>query len=136
MAEPIYRCRNKVLPGTDYAEVLVPARQLFHQYEANTRRQAHIRSPLFGKDKVFLAAFWEHLAKKNRKDKTRRLKFYACALELITKATLRPESQPYKDRQARLYRFRGRAADGQEFIVQISQNKNGRKYFTSVFPQG
>ena len=134
MAESVYRCKTKVFPGTDFAEVMVPARQLFHQYEANTRRQANIKSPLFGKDKIFLAAFWEHIAKKNRKDKTRRLKFYACALELISKATIQPESQPYKDKQSTLYRFSGRAAGGQEFVVQISQNKNGRKYFTSVFP--
>ncbi len=135
MAETIYQCKTKIFSGTDYAEVLAPARQLFHQYEANTRRQANIRSPLFGKDKVFLAAFWEHLAKKNRKDKTRRLKFYACALELITKANIPPESEPYKDKQARLYRYRGQVAGGQRFTVQISQNKNGRKYFTSVFPE-
>lgn len=130
-----YKCKVGTIKGSDYAEVMKKARQIFHGLEKNPKREAHIRSAYFRDQKIFLNSFWGHLNTKSPRDKMRRLRFYSCAIELIMNSRLDPEI-PFKNEDERLYRFSGLSADGQLFTVQIREElKTSKKYFTSVFPR-
>lgn len=113
------------------------ARQEFHYIQKRTpRRQAHVRSLYFGKDKVFINQFWDHLNQKNRRDKVRRLRLYTCAIDLICNTRLVPDTtQNPNNSDESLHRFGGKTATGELFYVQIKENKkSNRKDFMSVFP--
>jgi hypothetical protein len=113
------------------------ARREFHSIQKRTpRRQAYIRSKYFNKDKIFINQFWDHLSQKVREDKRRRLRFYACGIELIKNTAYSPETtQNPNNADELLHRFGGMTASGQLFYVQIKENKkNDRKDFMSVFP--
>ena len=132
MAENLFVCKSSIITGTDYAEITKKARRLFHDIEG--KRQPAVKSAYFHKDKIFINPFWDHLKSKRRRDRTRRLKLYPCALELIQKSRVEPEII-YKSKTETKYRFHGEAAGGQKFSIQIREElKSGRKYFTSVFP--
>ncbi len=131
----ISTCRQ--LPGSSVEELMKLARREYHTLQKRTpRRQAYIRSKYFTKDKIFVNQFWDHLGQKNRQDKVRRLKLYACAIDLIRNNTSAPETmQNPNNPDESLHRFEGKTADGVAFYVQIKENKkNNRKDFMSAFP--
>lgn len=87
----------------------------------------------FGKEKIFLTQFWQHLEKKNFGDRKRRLKFYPCALELIQFSTIEPTSR--KESGDNLYRFAGNSPNDELFYVQVREDSRSKeKHFISVFP--
>lgn len=132
----VYKCKSKTLPGTQYAELNRVARKIFHEIEKKTKRQPYIRCPYFDKDKIFIKAFWDHLATKGMRDKARRVKLYSCALELIRENKTSKAEKIFKSKREEIYRFAGISADERKFSVQIRHDhKTGNKYFTSVFPE-
>jgi hypothetical protein len=72
---------------------------------------------------------------KDFKNRTKRLKLYASALDLLANTQQEPETIFQKnDLSVLLHRFYGVTADGVEFCVQVKQDKRtGRKDFMSVF---
>jgi len=131
-----YQSKFKKLPGTNYKEIYPVALAIFKQIKSKTKRRPYIRSAYFRKEKVFLDYFWQHLREKSLRDRTRRLKYYQCALDLIKNSRLEPISKqnPNKPREI-LHRFAGLTNNKELFFVQISKDKKkGHKYFMSVFP--
>ncbi len=131
-----YQSKFRKLPGTNYKEVYPSASAIFKQIKSRTKRKPYIRSAYFNKEKVFLDYFWQHLRQKNLKDRTRRLKYYQGALDLIKNSKLEPTSKQNPDRSSEiLHRFVGLTRNKEVFFVQISENKKtDQKYFMSVFP--
>ncbi len=82
-----------------------------------------------------MTVFWDHIMQKHLKERTKRLKFYLAAVDLLRHTTLSPES--IVDKQHRdyiFYRFYGITKDGVEFCVQVKHDsKTNRKDFMSVF---
>jgi len=134
-----YKTRTHALPGTNWKEVMKKAFGLYRDITRKTKRRPYIRSAYFDKQKVFLPLFWQHLHEKaNLKDKTRRLKYYPCALELIQKSRVEPISKENPNRQEEiLHRFAGSTPNNELFFVQIKEVKRtGEKWLISVFPLG
>lgn len=131
----VYKSKKSLLAGTSYEEVLKLARKEYSHIEKMTKRQPYVRSTYFNKDKVFLVMFWNHIMQKNFKTRTKRLKFYSASIDLMRNTRHDPETIfSKKDTSLLLHRFYGITKDGQEFCVQIKQNKRtGRKDFMSVF---
>lgn len=131
-----YQSKFKRLSGSNYKGVYPLALRIYKQIESRTKRKPYIRSAYFKKDKIFLDYFWQHLRQKNLKDRTRRLKYYQCALDLIRNSKLEPTSkQNPNKKQEILHKFAGLAKNKEVFYVQISENKKtDQKYFMSVFP--
>ncbi len=133
----MYEVKTKKAPGTNYSEVYESVFGLYAIIRKKTKRRPYIRSAYFNKDKIFLGIFWSHLHEKlNHRDKTRRLKFFPCALELIQQSRLDPESKESVDKKSEiLHRFAGKTKEGEIFFVQIKEEKrNGQKSLISVFP--
>ena len=132
-----YRTHINKLPGTNYSEVRRKAWLFYSYLRGNTKRRPYVRSAYFGKDKIFLGLFWHHLNDKlNFKDKTRRLKYLPCAIDLIKHSSFAPVSKEnvYKKSEI-LHRFTGITRNDEVFFVQIKENKNSNeKYLISVFP--
>ena len=66
----------------------------------------------------------------------RRLKYFACVIELIQKSRFAPTSKknPNKSKEM-LHRFYGLTADNELFCIQIKEDvKNKQKFLISVFP--
>ena len=134
----VYTVKSSVYPGTDYDEVYPPARKLYNQIKAQTKRQPYIRSAYFKKEKVFIELFWVHLNQQNRKQRNERLKFYGCGIELIRNTKQEPSSKnnPNKSNEI-LYRFAGVTQSGDLFYVQVKENlRSKRKDLMSIFPAG
>lgn len=132
----IYQSKASCLPGTSYEEVVQVARREHKKIETLTKRQPYVRSTYFTKDKVFVSPlFWNHLMQKHLKDRTRRLRLYSAAIDLMRNSRHEPETIFDKnDKSSLLHRFYGVTKDGVEYCVQIKQNKRtGRKDFMSVF---
>lgn len=132
----IYQTSTVPLTGTSYKEVYHKARDLYSTIRKRTKRRPYIRSAFFDKDKVFLQLFWNHLHEKlNFRDKTRRVKLFPCAVELIRESRFNPESKQNVDRPSEiLHRFAGKTKTGQLFFVQIKEEKKtGEKWLVSVF---
>ena len=131
----IYQSRYDKLPGSSYDEVVSLARKEYQYVKKLTKRQPYVRSSYFTKNKIFLALFWEHLAQKHRAEKTRRLKLYLCALDLLRHSKYPPETiAKTDDLNLLLHRFTGLTKDGGLFCVQVKEDKrSGRKDFMSVF---
>lgn len=134
----MFRSKYGKLSGGSYDEVAPKARKEFNTVKKLTKRQPYVRSAYFKKDKVFISLFWEHLAQKHRADKMHRLRLYLCALDLLRHNTLSPTTIFSKDNlNILLHRFEGETKDGDEFYVQVKEDKrSGRKDFMSVFPKG
>ena len=84
-----------------------------------------------------MTLFWHHLHEKtNIRDKTRRLKYFPCAIELIQDNKIKPTTQISKEEpNISLHRFGGSTPDNDYFFIQIKENiKNGQKWLISVFP--
>lgn len=135
MSGDFYQCKQELIKGDNYAEIVKKARRIYHILSRQTRRDPFVRSPYFNKEKVFLNSFWNHLNTKRQKDRKRRLVFYGCAIELIVENRTQPDT-PFKSKNERLFRFKGVSADEHQFTVQIREElSTGKKYFTSVFPE-
>lgn len=132
-----YRTKSVVLAGTNYKEVSKKAFGLYNGTRRKTKRRPYIRSAYFKKQKIFLQLFWNHLGDKNFRDRTRRLKFFPCALELIENTRHDPKTvQTIERSNELLHRFAGQDKNGQNFFVQIKEEKRtGEKWLTSIFPE-
>ncbi len=133
----VYHSKLAKLSGTDYAELYPKAYDIYKQIKRKSKRRPSIRSAYFNKAKIFLDYFWEHLHQKNASDRARRLKFYACAIDLVRNAKVEPliERNPFKSNEL-LYRFAGLTKDNELFYVQIKESiKNDQKFLMSIFPQ-
>jgi len=134
----VHQVRTPVYAGTDYGEVYPPARRLYNQIKARTKRQPYVRSSYFGKDKVFIELFWVHLSQKNRKERNRRIKFYGCGIELLRSTRQQPITKPNPNKPRELlHRFAGVTPGKELFYIQVKENKRTqRKDMLSIFPAG
>lgn len=132
-----YQTRTNKLTGTDYHEVYKKAESIYRPIKNRTKRRPYVKSKYFTKDKIFLGPFWQHLHLKNWRDRTRRLKFFPCAVELIRHTTFEPISKENPNNSSEiLHRFGGITPDSELFFVQIKEDKRtGHKYLISVFPE-
>lgn len=130
-----YKSKAKQIPGSSYDEVCKYARKEHQKIEKLTKRNAYVRSKYFDKDKIFLANYWTHVMQKNRKKRTKSLKLYNAAIDLLRNTHNPPETIFDKQNMSiLLHRFYGITKDGIEYCVQVKQDKRtGRKDFMSVF---
>ena len=133
----VYQTKEKLMPGTSYGDVYPAVFGIYKRLKKKSKRRPYIRSAYFGKQKIFLDYFWEHLHQKNSRDRVRRLKFYLCALDLIKNSKHNPYTLDNVNRRSvMLHRFYGITKEGSEFSVQIMTDKrSGKKYLISVFPK-
>lgn len=131
-----YFVKSEKLSGTSYGDVYKKAFAIYKRIKARTKRRPYIRSAYFNKDKIFLGLFWSHLKDKHHRERTRRLKYFPCAIELIKNSRLDPTSKENLEKTSEiLHRFRGITPEKEIFLVQIKENKrNNQKYLISVFP--
>jgi len=132
----VFQSKFNALSGTNYKEVYPKAYGIFKDLKKKSKRKPYIRSAYFNKEKIFLDYFWGHLHQKNPADRFRRLRYYACAIDLIQNCKIDPVTvqNPNRPREV-LHRFSGLTKQGEKFIAQITENKrNNQKYFISVFP--
>ncbi|EKD55988.1 MAG: hypothetical protein ACD_58C00322G0008 [uncultured bacterium] len=130
----IYRTKINKLSGSNFKEVEKQAKKIFRSIK--TKRTPYLRSKYFRGEKVFLNIFWRHLYDKHEKDRTRRLKFYECAFDLISNNSNNPTTKdnPNKPEEI-LYRFLGVTKSNEYFRVQIKENKRTkRKDLISIIP--
>ncbi len=132
-----YRVKTRKLAGTKYPEVNRKALKTFNKIKKRTKRRPYVRSAYFNKEKIFLNLFWSHLKDKtNLKDKTRRLKYFPCGIELIQHSKFAPESKKNPNKKSEtLYRFKGVTIENEIFFIQIKEGKKGNKYLLSIFPE-
>jgi len=133
-----YKTKSHRLPGTHWHQVIEKAFGQYKEIKNKTKRRPYVRSAYFDKEKIFLGLFWHHLHEKtNIRDKTRRLKYFPCAIELVQNSKVKPTTQTSKEEtNIILHRFAGTTPDGDSFFVQIKENtKNNQKWLISVFPQ-
>ena len=130
-----YNTKYPQLSGSSYDEVLKRARQEYNVIAHLTKRQPYVKSKYFSGEKVFLAVFWTHLMNKNQKDRTKRLRFYKAALDLLRNSQINPDTiTSTEDQRMLLYRLYGVTKDGSYFCVQVKEDKRTkRKDFMSVF---
>lgn len=131
-----YKTKVSLLTGTDYREIGRKAHALYNRLASKTKRKPYIRSVYFDKEKIFLDYFWQHLQQKNRADRFRRLKLYACALDTIMHSRIPPiVSRDPNNNSESLYRFTAISQEGITFCVQIKEiGRQRNKHFISVFP--
>lgn len=133
----IFKVKAQHLPGTNYQEISSLARHIFREMQRKTKRKMHVRSAYFKKQKVFFDFFWNHLLEKSLKERTLRLKFLPCTLELIQYSFNKPEETHNTENGKRelLYRFFGETPNGKHFIVQIKRLvKKNTLQCISIFP--
>lgn len=133
-----YQTKSDKLSGTTYSEVKRKAYKIYESIKKRTKRRPYIRSAYFNRDKIFLGIFWSHLNDKtNLKDKTNRVKYFPCALELIRYSRISPKTKENPNKSDELlHRFFGTTSNGETFAVQIKEQKhNGQKFLLSVFPK-
>lgn len=132
-----YKTRADKLPGTHWHQVMKKAFGLYKEIKSKSKRRPYLRSAHFDKEKIFLGIFWQNLHEKtNLNDKTRRLKYFPCAVELIQNSRIKPTTKPSKEETSvLLHRFAGITPDGDRFFVQIKEyTKNNQKWLISMFP--
>lgn len=121
----------------DYRTVYKFAFALYRDIASTTKRRPYIRSKFFKKEKIFLAIFWQHIHEKNWHERKRRLRYFACGLELIRCSSSPPITieNPHRSSEL-LHRFRGMTPNKEIFFVQIKESKeNKQKYLISIFPE-
>lgn len=131
-----YNCKTPKLTGESYEVLERKARKIHKEIAARTKRNAYIRSAYFKNDKVFVDLFWTHLHQKGWKDRRRRLKYYAAAIEVLRHSTVEPDIKPNPNGKNGeiVYRFSAKCPDGELFYVQVKQDvRSGNKHFMSVF---
>lgn len=130
----VYQSKYEKTSGTSYSEVERTARRLYNERVRQTKRNPYLRSRYFDKDKIFLSLFWTHLNQKPRRDRKRRLRYYACALDLLEHTLLAPDIRRNPNgKHERVFRFAGVTKGGNKFYVQVKESTNRAKYFISVF---
>lgn len=132
----IYRTKNNKLPGTRWSEVYKKALRGYEIIKKKTKRRPYVRSAYFTKDKIFLDLYWRHLhEKQNLRDKTRRVKYFPCAVELIRHSRIDPVSKENPNKKSEiLHRFFGATKDGEKFFAQVKEDKrSGQKALYSSF---
>jgi hypothetical protein len=131
----VYQSKYGLLPGSSYDEVVANARKEFNTIRKITKRQPYVRSKYFRGDKIFMTVFWNHLMQKGIKERTKRLKLYLVAIDLLRNSTVTPAGIiDVGHSQTVLYRFYGKTKDGVEFCVQVKHDiRSSRKDFMSVF---
>ena len=131
-----YQTKTTTLAGTSYSEVYRVARRCCSDIAHTTRRKPYVRSAYFRKEKVFLDLFWSHLHAKTPRDRFRRLKYYAAALDLLRHGRNPPAAKPNPNRLGEvLHRFAGLTKDRELFFVQVKESvRTHRKDFLSCFP--
>ena len=129
-----YQSKYTRLSGSNYKDVLGEARSIYAFYSKRTKRIPYLRSKYYGGDKIFINVFWTHIMQKRINERTRRLKFYNCALDLIRNGRIHPIVKPNPNNKNEiLYRFYGKSFDGCIFFIQIKENiKTGNKYLMSI----
>ncbi len=133
----VYKSKSHKYTGSNFREVYQKAFGLFTEIKKKTKRRSYIRSSYFNHDKVFLDLFWSHLfTKENWRDRVRRMKFFACAVELVQKSHFEPKSKENPNKPSEiLHRFYGLTSENELFCVQIKEDKRkGQKFLISVFP--
>ena len=132
-----YKTKKQKITGTSFQEINKTAKAIFNQVRARTKRTPYLRSKYFRKEKVFLTLFWTHLYNKREKDRIRRLKFFECALGLIRNSQCSPKTREnFKNKDELLHRFHGVLKNGEQFVVQIKENKRTkRKDLISIYPE-
>jgi hypothetical protein len=132
----IQQVKATVYSGTDFEEVYPPARKLYKQIKAQTKRQPYIRAAYFNKERIFIELFWVHLNQKNRKERNKRLKYYGCGIELLRTTRQQPTTKKNPNKPSELlHRFAGVTPNNELFYVQVKEDtKTKRKDFMSVFP--
>ena len=132
----LYKTKKEEFSIRRYGEIRNNALIIFNQIKKRTKRKPYIRSAYFNKQKIFFDYFWPHLMQKSLKERTRRLKYFSCAIDLARNSKVIPTSKENVDnRNEILHRFIGQTKEKEIFFVQIKENKkNGRKYFISCFP--
>jgi len=132
----IFYSKFNCLAGTSYKEIKGQVNSLFIVLKKNTKRRPYLRSAYFGKEKIFFDYFWAHLASKNFTDRTRRMKFFPAAVDLIKNNRIKPSFIEVNNSSEVYYRFFGATKDHVLFCVQVKENKKtGQKFFMSCFPQ-
>jgi hypothetical protein len=132
-----YKTKSHLVDGDQYKEVEKNARLIYKQIAAKSKRNPYIGAPYFNKEKVFIEIFWTHLFQKSKTDRKRRLRYFSCAIELMHKSTIAPDTclNPNGNGNT-LNRFYGTARTGHNFIVQISKDRRtGDKYLMSILPE-
>lgn len=133
----IYRTKIGKIAGTDFHEVKKKAFLIYQDIKRKSKRKPYVRSAYFNNEKIFLDLFWTHLfMKQNQRDRLRRTKYFAAAIDLIINSRFQPESKENPNRKSEiLHRFTGITSNANLFHVQIKENKNNQhKWFLSVFP--
>jgi hypothetical protein len=131
----MYKSKKEIFSGSSYPEVAKKALRLLNSLRSQTKRRPYLRSKYFKKDKIFLDYFWFHLKQKNLRDQTRRLKFFACALDLIRNCQEKPKTKKNPNNPSQiLHRFTGVTHKGLRFAIQIREERNGQKSLVSFFP--
>lgn len=132
-----YQTKSKKVSGTNYGEVMGNAFSVYDKIKKKTKRRPYIRSAYFKKEKIFFDYFREHLFQKSVKERMKRLKFFAAAVELVQKSRNRPiiKTNPNKNKET-FYKFAGLTVEKDIFFVQIREDKKRRKYFMSCFGPG
>ena len=133
----VYETKIKTLPGTNYSEIYPSAWSLYKKIASRTKRRPYVRSAFFSREKIFLDYFWSHIRQKNLRDRTRRLRFYACAVDLICNSRIAPISSKETNKSSEIFhRFSGITKEKQEFHVHIKVDvSRNEKHFISVFPE-
>lgn len=132
-----YQIKIKKFSGSDYHEVHNQALGIYKEIKRKSKRRPYIKSAYFNKEKIFLDYFWQHLfGYPNWRDRTRRLKYYPCAIELIQKSRIEPSSKENPNNRSEiLHRFAGATKDKDIFFVQIKEDKKtSQKFLISMFP--
>lgn len=134
----VHQVKTASYPGTDFEAVYPPARKLYNQIKAQTKRQPYVRAVYFKKEKVFIELFWIHLNQKNRKDRNQRLKYYGCGIELLRTTRQEPTTKKNPNKSSEvMHRFAGVTPSGDLFYIQVKENtRTKRKDLMSVFPAG
>jgi hypothetical protein len=132
-----FHTKSKAFSGTTYSELAKKARTHYKKVTSNTKRRPYIRSKFFNKQRKFLELYWVHLSdKKSFSEKVKRLRYFACGIELIKKSHCDPISKenPNNTREI-VHRFIGIDSEKKRFCVQIKEEKNsGEKWLMSIFP--
>lgn len=133
----IYRSKAQKIRRQTYRRIHDVCTKIYKEIQSKSKRRPYVRSKFFRNEKVFLELFWVHLRQKNKKERTRRLRYFEPALDLLMHSVCTPviKENPNKNSEI-LYRFHGISQDGEEFFVQVKEDKKKKqKYFMSVFPK-
>lgn len=133
----LYLSKYNKYPGSSEPEVVKVARDYYDAIrKRNSRRRPYIRSAYYGREKVFLTIYWDHLFQKNRKERILRSKLYRCGIDLVRYNRHQPIIVKESNNPNVVFnRFLGRTKDGELYWVQvIIDTKTKRKDLISIFP--